>query len=129
LSKYPEVLKPFESALKLYMAKDPNQYRNMLDNLRFALEQMLRSVLSNQKSLENQKEEFLRWLNQHDVHGRIGNMYHTLLFVGFADYQNDAVKHREDAYTPAEVEFVLYMTGTFLRLIQRVVEQTDSLPR
>jgi hypothetical protein len=126
LSKFPQVLKPFEAALKCYMAKDPNQYRNMLDNLRFTLEEMLRAVLGNQKSLENQKEEFLRWLNEHDIHNRIGKMYHTLLFAGFADYQNEAVKHQEDAYTPAEVEFVLYMTGTFLRLIQRVSEQANT---
>jgi hypothetical protein len=127
LSRYPSVLKPFEEALKLYLAKDPNQYRNMLDNLRFALEQMLRAVLSNQKSLENQKEEFLRWLKQHDVHGRIGSMYHDLLFGGFAGYQNDAVKHQEDKYTPAEIEFVLYATGTFLRLIQRLVEHEAAM--
>ena len=122
LARYPKVLRPFEEALKFYIAKDPNQHRNMLDNLRFALEQMLRAVLNNQKSLENQKEEFLRWLKQHGVHGRIGSMYHDLLFGGFAGYQNDAVKHQEDKYTPAEIEFILYATGTFLRLIQRLVE-------
>jgi hypothetical protein len=123
LARYPDALKPFEGALKLYMTKDPNQYRGMLDNLRVSLEQMLRAVLNNKKSLENQKEEFLRWLKQHDVHSRIGNMYHELLFVGFAGYQNDAVKHQEDKYTLAEIEFVLYATGTFLRLIQRLIEQ------
>jgi hypothetical protein len=127
LSRYPDVLKPFETALKLYVAKDPNQYRNMLDNLRFALEQMLRVVLNNQRSLENQKDEFLRWLKKHDVHVQIGNMYHDLLFGGFAAYQNDAVKHQEDKYTPAEIEFVLYATGTFLRLIQRLIEQETAL--
>ena len=122
LARYPDVLKPFREALNLYMSKDPNQYRNMLDNLRFALEQMLRVVLRNQKTLENQKEEFLRWLKEKDVHSQIGNMYHSLLFGGFAKYQNDAVKHREDAYTASEVEFVLYATGTFLRLVQRLQE-------
>lgn len=70
LARYPDVLRPFETALKLYMAKDASQYRSMLDSLRFALEQMLRAVLNNQKSLENQKEEFLRWLNSHGVHVR-----------------------------------------------------------
>lgn len=126
LSRYPEVLKPFETALKLYVAKDPNQYRNMLDSLRFAIEQMVRVVLNNQRSLENQKDEFLRWLKKHDVHVQIGNMYHDLLFGGFAAYQNDAVKHQEDKYTPAEIEFVLYATGTFLRLIQRLIEQETA---
>lgn len=123
LARYPSVLKPFEEALKLYMAKDPKQYRSMLDSLRFALEQMVRVVLNNQRSLENQKEEFLRWLNDHGVHVHIGGMYHDLLFGGFTRYQNDAVKHQENQYTQAEVEFVLYATGTFLRLIQRLLEQ------
>ncbi len=123
LARYPSVLKPFEEALKLYMSKDPKQYRSMLDNLRFALEQMVRTVLNNQKSLENQKDEFLRWLKAHDVHAQIREMYHDLLFGGFAGYQNDAVKHREDQYILAEVEFVLYATGTFLRMIERLIEQ------
>lgn len=53
-------------------------------------------------------------------------MYHDLLFGGFAQYQNAAVKHQEDQYTQAEVEFVLYATGTFLRLIQRLVEHETA---
>jgi hypothetical protein len=126
LAHHPSVLKPFEDALKLYMAKDPKQYRSMLDSLRFALEQMVRVVLNNQKSLENQKEEFLRWLNSRGVHVQVGRMYHDLLFGGFAQYQNDAVKHQEDQYIQAEVEFVLYATGTFLRLIQRLLERQDA---
>jgi|SRR5579872_84125 len=126
LARHPAVLKPFEEALKIYMAKDPKQYRSMLDSLRFSLEQMVRIVLNNQKSLENQKEEFLRWLSAHGVHVHIGSMYHELLFGGFSRYQNEAVKHQEDQYAEAEVEFVLYATGTFLRLIQRLLEQDDA---
>jgi len=123
LSKYPAVAKSFEEALKLYVGKDAKQYRGMLDNLRFAVEQMLQIVLSNGKTLENQKSEFQTWLKSHGVHGTIGGMYHTLLFGYFTQYQNDAVKHHEDDYTAPEVEFVLYVTGTFLRLVQRLLEQ------
>jgi len=79
--------------------------------------------MKNQKSLENQKEEFLRWLSTHGVHAQIGRMYHDLLFGGFVQHQNDAVKHKEDQYIQSEVEFVLYATGTFLRLIQRLLEE------
>jgi hypothetical protein len=127
LARYPDVSKHFETALKLYATKDPTQYRNMLDSLRFAVEQMLQAVLNNGKTLENQKEEFLGWLKQRGVHAQIRNMYHTLLFGGFAAYQNDAVKHQEDDYTPAEVEFVFYETGTLLRLIQRLVQEENAL--
>jgi len=56
LARYPEVLKPFQEALRLYMAKDSNKYRGMLDNLRVSMEQMVRAVLKNQKSLENQRK-------------------------------------------------------------------------
>lgn len=127
VARYPKVSKPFETALKLYAAKDPSQYRNMLDSLRFTLEQMLQVVLNNGKTLEHQKDEFLSWLKVRDVHAQIRNMYHSL-FAGFAAYQNDAVKHHEDEYTQVEVEFVLYATGTFLRLIQRLLEQEAARP-
>jgi hypothetical protein len=122
LSRYPAVSKHFETALKLYASKDPSQTRNMLDSLRFALEQMLQVTLNNGRALENQKDEFLGWLKQHGVHAQIRNMYQTLLSY-FMSYQNDAVKHGEDEYTEVEVEFVLYAAGTFLRLILRLQEQ------
>jgi hypothetical protein len=122
LSRYPAVSKHFETALKLYASKDPSQTRNMLDSLRFALEQMLQVTLNNGRTLENQKDEFLGWLKQRGVHAQIRNMYQTLLAY-FTSYQNDAVKHGEDEYTEVEVEFVLYAAGTFLRLILRLQEQ------
>ena len=122
LDNYPEASKQFDAALKIYARKDPSQYRNMLDNLRFSLEHILRAVLNNNKPLEKQKEHILRWLAAHGAHNQIVNMSSDLLNK-FALYQNDAVKHQEDKYTPAEVEFVLYLTGTFLRLIQRANEQ------
>jgi hypothetical protein len=129
LEKYPDAARPFQAALRLYSRKDPSNFRNLLDNLRVSVEQVLKAVLNNQRSLENQKEEFLRWLSAHDAHSQIRNMYHDLLFGKFAQYQNDAVKHNEDKYTVAEVEFMIYLTGTLLRFIQRAAEtsaQTGS---
>ena len=127
LENYPEAAKPFQAALKIYSLKDPSQYRNLLDNLRLSVEQMLRAILKNGKSLENQKQEFLSWLKANDAHSQIGNIYHDLLFGKFAPYQNDAVKHNEDKYTIAEVEFMLYLTGTLLRFMQRASEQQSSI--
>jgi hypothetical protein len=123
LQSYPDVLKSFQGALKLYLGKDPRQYRNVLDNLRFAVEQMVRAVLKNEKSLENQKEVFLKWLAARDAHVHIVAMFNDLLFSRFPMYQNEAVKHKEDRYTPDEVEFTLYLVGTFLRFIQQLAER------
>jgi hypothetical protein len=115
MAQYPEVGKHFSESLKIYAGKEVTRYRHLLDNLRFALEQMLRAVLSNQKSLENQREEALKWLASHKIHAHIVNMYNDLI-TKFASYQNDAVKHNEK-YSPAEIEFMIYMTGTFLRFL------------
>jgi creatinine amidohydrolase/Fe(II)-dependent formamide hydrolase-like protein len=42
-------------------------------------------------------------------------MYWTLI-DRFAHYQNDAVKHGDHA-KHIEVEFMVYLTGTFMRLL------------
>lgn len=115
LQSYPKVAKHFEEALRIYLVRDKSKYRNLLDNLRFAVEQLLRSVLRNRKSLENQMELILQWLNQKGVHQQIINMYRTLL-KQFTQYQNDAVKHGE-AFSSSEIEFMIYLTGTFMRLV------------
>ncbi|MBW4462546.1 MAG: hypothetical protein KME47_20260 [Nodosilinea sp. WJT8-NPBG4] len=59
LEDYPSVAKPFERALVIHLSGKASQYRNLLDDLRFSLEQLLKIVLKNQKSLENQKDELL----------------------------------------------------------------------
>lgn len=116
LEKYPIVSKHFKEALKFYASGEAPRYRNALDNLRFALESLLKKVLSNNKSLENQKPSLLPWLKARGVHSQVVNMYEMLLFGPYSLYQNEAVKHNE-AFNVVELEFVIYLTGTFMRLI------------
>jgi hypothetical protein len=123
LAQHPSALKNFREALSIYLSKDANKYRNLLDNLRFAVEQLLRDVLGNQKSLENQKDVLLPWMKGKGLHVHVVNMYHDLLFKHFATYQNDAVKHGEK-YSLQEVEFMIYLTGTFIRLLIQASKQT-----
>jgi hypothetical protein len=117
LQNYPNILKSFETALTIYLRKDESQYRNLLDNLRFSIEQLLKNVLGNEKSLE--KQDVLPYLASRGLHSHIVGMFHDLLFDGFAKYQNDAVKHGEK-YTAQEIEFMIYLTGTFMRFIIQV---------
>jgi hypothetical protein len=119
LEEYPSALKAFQSALAIHVTQDASKCRNLLDNLRFAVEQLLRGILGNNKSLENQKDVLLAWLRERGLHAHVVNMYHGLLFGGFAMYQNDAVKHGEK-YAPQEIEFMIYITGTFMRLLIEV---------
>lgn len=119
LDGHPAALKSFREALSILLSKDTNKYRNLLDNLRFAVEQLLRNVLQNQKSLENQKEPLLQWMKSEGLHSNVVGMYHDLLFKHFAIYQNDAVKHGE-RYSVQEIEFMIYLTGTFMRLLLQI---------
>jgi len=121
LENYPASLKPFEQALALYQSKIPDQQRELLDNLRLALEKLLQTVLGNRKSLENQKEILSPWLRNLGVHQQVINMYLQLLFGSYRIYQNEAVKH-DDASSIIEVEFMIYLTGTFMRLLTQLHE-------
>lgn len=123
LSDYPRVLKPFEQALRTYSKDDKDNYRGLFDNLRFALEQLLRIVLSNKKSFDNQERPLLLWLSERGVHQQVLNMYKQLLFGPYRIYHNDAVKHGEE-YTEDEAEFMIYLTATFMRLLLQLKNTT-----
>lgn len=111
----PSVAKHYQQALSIYLSKDESKYRNLLDNLRLSLEELLRAVLGNKKSLENQKLILRPWLRNCGVHPQIINMYDDLL-ARFMQYQNDAVKHG-DNWSSIEIEFMIYLTGAFMRLL------------
>ncbi len=125
LESHPSVLKHFEQALAQYMTGDKKQQRNLLDNLRFSLEQLLKDILGNDKSLENQKDKLLPWLEAQGVHKQTVNMYNALLCGPYTQFQNDAVKHgkREEGFTENDIEFMIYLTGTFMRLLLQLEQK------
>jgi hypothetical protein len=117
LQEYPESLKAFEQALAIYLSGDKPKYRNLVDNLRVALELLLRQILENTKSLENQKKDLNTWLESHKVHVQTKNLYSQLLFGPYSIFQNDAAKHGDEEILIEEIEYMLYLTGTFMRLL------------
>jgi len=123
LTPHSVVQKRFQEALSLYLSGNSEQHRNILDELRFALEQLLKTLLNNQKSLENQKVTLLRWLGDRGLHQQVTNMFDTLL-TQYAQYQNQAVKHNEQ-HSPNEIEFMIYLTGTCMRLLLQLEEDAE----
>ena len=117
LQDYPEAYKQFEGALQLYQ-KGGNLDRSLLDNLRFSLEQLLKKILSNDAPLEKQLSNLGTFLAGKKINTEISNMYVTLIDY-FTKYQNNNVKH-DEGYDPKEVEFVIYLTGAFMRLLLQV---------
>jgi tetratricopeptide (TPR) repeat protein len=124
LEDYPEATKTFEEALRIYLNRQTSQYRNLLDNLRFSLEQLLKNILKNEKSLENQKSYLLPWLRERGLHSQVVNLYEKLLKT-YQNYQNNAVKHNED-FSLHEIEFMIYLTGNFMRLLLQLAEQDNK---
>ena len=118
LSPYPGALRLYTSAEEKYHAQ--RYQRNLLDDLRLALESLLREVLGNQKTLENQKPLLGVLLEEKGTSKEVRNMFHALIAY-FCDYQNTYVKHH-DATPHEEVEFVFDLTSSFLKHIVRITK-------
>jgi hypothetical protein len=127
LQDYPESIKAFEQALYIYLNGDKPKYRNLIDNLRVAIEQLLRKVLLNKKSLENQSKELEVWLDKHGVQKQIRNLFGQFLFGSYAILQNDVAKHGDVVLLAEEVEYLIYLTGTFMRLIIQL-RRSEAIP-
>jgi hypothetical protein len=114
IQKYPDVYENFKNALEKYNQRI--YQRNLIDNLRLAFELLVKHVLGNNKSLENQaKAELGRYLKDKGISGEVRNLYVTLVKY-YTDYQNKHVKHN-DNINETEIELILYLTGTFMRFL------------
>jgi hypothetical protein len=118
LDKCPEAKDSLLSALEKYNRKIYE--RNLLDDARLSLELFLRKILNNDKSLEKQESEILQFFKKKKVSCEISNMFWTLLDY-YTKYQNEHVKH-DDKVDPKEVEFILYLTGLFIRFTFNLTE-------
>ncbi|MBI4262104.1 hypothetical protein HY624_01100 [Candidatus Uhrbacteria bacterium] len=116
LEKYSAPLKLFNQAKLKY---DHGTFeRNVLDDLRLALELLLKQVLNNNKPLEKQLPDMGSYLKAHGASPQIGNMFQKMLDC-YTNYQNDYVKHT-DKLKEEEVEFVFEITASFMKHIIRI---------
>lgn len=111
LAEYPSSQKLFEEAIDKY--KQGIYLRNVLDDMRLALETFLREILNNQKSLENQLSEVGKFQKEKGKSQEFINMFNKLLEY-YAKYQNKYVKHNNDV-KPTEIDFVIGLTSLFIR--------------
>ncbi len=111
LDEYEKSKKLYESALTKF---NNNIFeRNLLDDLRLSLERLLRKILENKKSLENQLPSIGQFVNQHGGSKHFSNMFRQLLDY-YSKYNNTFVKH-DDAVIEEEVEFIFEMTSSFMK--------------
>lgn len=113
LENYPEVRKLYDSAFAKF-----NQgmfERNILDDMRLALELLIKKLLSNNKSIENQLNELGKKLSEYGTPKEIRNMFSKLIDY-YSAYQNDYVKH-DDLVDKNDVEFVVEMTSVMMKYL------------
>lgn len=122
LSKYPQAKEQYNSALRLYLKGDSS--RSVVDTLRLSIELFLKQLLQNGASLENQLNAIGDYLKGKNIAAEIRNMFIKLLDY-FAKYNNQHIKHNDDSdnLTPAELEYLIYLSGAFIRFLMQIEKQ------
>jgi len=113
LDNYPKAKEQFDSALRLFLVGD--RTRRIPDDCRLSLELLVKSLLGNRKSLEKQTSDLGKYLADKGISNEFRNVFHQLLDC-YTKYNNNNVKH-DDTINKNEIEFVIYMTGAFMRLL------------
>lgn len=116
LSEYPDTLKLYNDCLDKH--SNGIHQRNLLDDLRLSLEVLLKTVLENNKSLENQIADLGRYINERDGSKELNNMFLKLIDY-FSKYQNTYVKHNDNV-NDNEIEIIIEMVSSFMKFIVRI---------
>jgi hypothetical protein len=116
-------LEEYHDSLKLYqeaLSKFENKLftRNILDDLRLSLELLLKAILKNNKSLENQIEYLGKHLKEKGCSKELTNMFNKLVDY-YCQYQNSYVKHNDGVFEQ-ELEFIFEITSSFMKHIVRL---------
>lgn len=113
---YPDVFKHLESGLDIFSKKE--DLRHGLDDMRLALELLLKHLLSNEKSLENQNSDLGAYLKRVGISKEISNTFIQIKGL-YERFQNNNVKHN-DNINPKEVEYIYQQTLCFMNLLLKV---------
>lgn len=118
LNKYDKALKPYKEALEKY---EKGIYeRNVLDDMRVSLELLLKELLNNNKSLENQMNDLGRILKSKNVSTEIGTLFNSV-FKFYTTYSNTYVKHN-DLVKSNEMELIINQTSILIQFLVKNIE-------
>lgn len=112
LEKYPLAHKEYMNAVQKY---NTGIYeRNMLDDIRLALELLLKAILKNEKSLENQLNDLGSFLKANGVSTELRNKAIDDVKY-FARFQNNNVKHN-DTIDKNEIVYAIDIANSLISL-------------
>lgn len=118
LENHPLSLKQYQSSLTKF--EGGIFERNTLDDMRLALELLLKDLLYNDKSLENQYQLLGQLLQTKAISSEIRNLIISVLRY-YADFQNHNVKHNEQI-NKNEIEYVIEQTSVIMKFLITVLE-------
>ena len=116
LEKHPQALKEYSSALTKY--ESGIFERNTLDDMRLSFELLVKDLLGNDKSLENQIGELGGMLKTTDASVELRNMV-TQVIRYYTDFQNHHVKHN-DKVNSNEIEYVIELTSVVMKFLIKI---------
>ena len=118
LDQYPNALKYYSQAVEKY--ENGKYPRNLLDDLRVSLEILLKELLNNSSSLENQIKHIGNYMKPKGGSKELINMFKKLLDY-YTSYQNNYVKHSSSgSIKEEEVEFIIELTSSFMKHLIKV---------
>ena len=104
----------YKSGITKYAEKKYD--RNVLDDMRLALELYVKQLLGNNKSLENQTADFGAKLSGY--HAELRNLIvKTVDYL--CKYQNHYVKHN-DAVNPEEIDYIIEQTSATINFLIKI---------
>lgn len=113
LGNHPLSLKQYESALVKY--EQGIFERNTLDDIRLSFELLVKDLLENDKSLENQLRGISTILDKAGTSVELKNMVHKIIDY-YTKFQNNHVKH-DDAVNGNEIEYVIELTSVVMKFL------------
>ncbi len=113
LEDYPDALKQYENALAKF--EGGMFQRNTLDDVRLSFELLLKNLLGNDKSLENQMSGIGNLLEKAGVSVELKNMLPKIIDY-YTKFQNNHVKH-DDAVNENEIEYVIELTSVVMKFL------------
>lgn len=116
LSNHPLSLKQYDSALSKYEAGIFE--RNTLDDMRLSFELLVKDILKNDKSLENQIAELGSVMKETDASVELRNMV-TQVIKYYTDFQNNHVKHN-DKVNSNEIEYIIELTSVVMKFLIKI---------
>ena len=116
LSGHPLSLTQYESALSKY--EGGIFERNTLDDMRLSFELLVKDLLNNGKSLENQIPGIGEMLKKAGASGELRNMVQQVIKY-YTDFQNNHVKHN-DAVNSNEIEYIIELTSVVMKFLIKI---------